>query len=72
MEWFRFHIADRMATLTNPSGPPPPAPVRQFPKDFSDRELLEWIIAQLGDGDPTWQSKGMTLRDKVWTLGKDA
>lgn len=47
---------------------PAPAPVRQFPKDFSDRELLEWIVNQLGPGDPAWQSKGMTLRDKVWSL----
>lgn len=51
---------------------PPPATVKKWPKDFSDRELLEWIVAQLGDGDPSWPSKGSTLRDKVWSLSKDA
>lgn len=51
---------------------PPPVQVRVWPKDYSDRELLEWIVAQLGDGDPAWPSKGMTLRDKVWSLEKDA
>lgn len=53
-----------------PQVPPviaPPA-VKRWPKDFSDRELLEWIVAQLGDGDPTWPSKGMSLRDKLWSL----
>ena len=53
--------------------PPTPSPVdKQWPKDYSDRELLEWIVNQLGSGDPAWQSKGMTLRDKVWSLDKDA
>lgn len=47
---------------------PAPGP-KKFPKDYSDRELLEWIVAQLGDGDPAWKSKGMTLRDKLWSLG---
>lgn len=56
---------------TTPVPAPAPAP-RQFPKDYTDRDLLEWIVAQLGDGDPTWPSKGMTLRDKIWTLGKAA
>jgi hypothetical protein len=50
--------------------PGAPVPDRQFPKDFTDRELLEWIVNQLGPGDPSWPSKGMTLRDKVWA--KDA
>lgn len=47
--------------------PTPPAQ-RQFPKDYTDRELIEWIVAQLGAGDPSWPSRGMTLRDKVWSL----
>jgi hypothetical protein len=51
-----------------PVTPPPAA----WPKTASDRELLEWLVAQLGDGDPSWASKGMTLRDKVWSLGKGA
>lgn len=46
----------------------PSAPVeKRFPQDLSDRELLEYIAAQLGPGDPLWASKGMTLRDKVWS-----
>lgn len=46
----------------------PTAPVqKRFPQDLTDRELLEYIAAQLGPGDPTWESKGMTLRDKVWS-----
>lgn len=43
----------------------------------TDRQLLEQIAndtkeirAQLGEGDPSWPSKGMTLRDKVWSLGE--
>jgi hypothetical protein len=52
--------------------PVTPVPVSAWPKSASDRDLLEWVVAQLGDGDPTWKSKGMTLRDKVWSLAKDA
>ncbi|ORA64098.1 M15 family metallopeptidase [Mycobacteroides franklinii] len=40
---------------------------KRFPQDLTDRELLEYIAAQLGPGDPAWASKGMTLRDKVWS-----
>ena len=52
----------------NPDGAPAPPPVKRFPQDYSDRELLEYIAAQLGPGHESWQSKGMTLRDKVWGL----
>lgn len=51
--------------------PAPVPPVKQFPKDATDRELLEWIVSQLNEGEPDWESKGMTLRNKVWSLGKD-
>jgi hypothetical protein len=41
----------------------------------TDRQLLEQIAtdtseirAQLGEGHPDWKSKGMTLRDKLWSL----
>ncbi len=44
-----------------------PAKEKLFPRDFSDRELLEYIAEQLGPGHPDWASKGMTLRDKVWS-----
>lgn len=49
-----------------PVTPPPAA----WPKTATDRELIEWIVNQLGDGDPAWASKGMTLRDKVWSIGE--
>ncbi|SBS73763.1 hypothetical protein MHPYR_180043 [uncultured Mycobacterium sp.] len=54
---------------TGGTPPAPPSPqVKQFPKDYTDRELLEYIAAQLGPGDPSWASTGKTLRDKVWGL----
>lgn len=50
---------------------------QEVPVAPTDRQLLEQIAAdtkeiraQLGTGDPTWKSKGMTLRDKLWSLGK--
>lgn len=51
--------------------PPPAAPKDPFltwMATATDRQLLEYIAAQLGPGDPAWQSKGSTLRDKVWGL----
>lgn len=54
------------------AAPPKPPTMKVWPKDYTDRELLEWIVAQLGDGDPSWPSKGMSLRDKLWSLDKDA
>ena len=65
-------FAASVAKYSNQTPAPAPAPARQFPKDFTDHELLEWIVAQLGPGDPAWQSNGMTLRDKVWSLDSDA
>jgi hypothetical protein len=50
---------------------PPPAPADPFLaflKKATDRELLEYIAAQQGPGDPAWQSKGMTQRDKLWAV----
>jgi hypothetical protein len=54
-----------VVTSTPPSTPTPALP---WPKSATDRELLEYIAAQLGPGDDAWASKGMTLRDKVWSL----
>ena len=71
MNWFRGEIQkDINGEFDKPTTPstPTPAPVKKFPDDYSDRELILWLVAQLGDGDPSWQSKGMTLRDKVWSL----
>jgi hypothetical protein len=50
--------------------PTPPVPVDPFIgwyKGATDRDLLEYIVSQLGPGDPSWTSKGMTLRDFIWT-----
>lgn len=70
--WDVFTAAVNNYAAGKPADPPPPAPVKRFPQDYSDRALLEYIAAQLGPGDPTWKSKGSTLRDKVWGLDKDA
>lgn len=42
-------------------------PAKVWPQTATDRELLEYIAEQLGPGHPDWASKGMTLRDKVWS-----
>lgn len=67
--WDVFAAAVNKYATSTPTPVTPPAP-KVWPKDATDRELLEWIAAQLGDGDPAWPSKGMTLRDKVWSLDK--
>ena len=46
----------------------PPPPVKVWPQTATDRELLEYIAEQLGPGNAVWQSKGSTLRDKLWSL----
>ena len=56
------------APVVSQPAPVTPVPVSAWPKSASDRELLEYVAAQLGPGDPAWDSKGMTLRDKVWSL----
>jgi N-acetyl-anhydromuramyl-L-alanine amidase AmpD len=60
----------KYANPTTPAQEPPVTQPKQFPHDYSDRELLEYVAAQVGPGDPSWPSKGMTLRDKVWSLVK--
>lgn len=50
---------------------PPPAPVDPFlawVKNATERELLEYAVTQQGPGDPSWASKGMTQRDKLWAI----
>lgn len=63
------YFTERVKFYASGAAPAPAPGPKKFPKDYSDRELLEWIVAQLGDGDPAWKSKGMTLRDKLWSLG---
>jgi hypothetical protein len=48
--------------------PPPTDPFLAWIKGAADRELLEYIVEQLGPGDPSWTSKGQTLRDFLWSL----
>lgn len=36
----------------------PPVTVKQFPKDYSDRELLEYVAEQLGPGRDDWGEDG--------------
>lgn len=48
---------------------PPSDPFIAWYKRATDRELLEYLVAQVGPGDPAWSSVGSTLRDKVWQLG---
>jgi hypothetical protein len=51
---------------------PAPAPATQTFEDWvssaTDRQLQEYIINQLGPGDPAWASTGATLRDRVWGI----
>jgi hypothetical protein len=57
--------------VTQPA-PTTPVPVSAWPASATDRQLLEWMVNQMGVGDPSWPSKGMTLRDKVFSLAKAA
>ena len=45
----------------------PPAPTfEQWLSGASELDLLRYIAAQMGPGDPSWVAKGKTLRDKVF------
>ena len=54
--------------------PPKEPPVKKFPQDYSERELLEYVATQLGAGDPAWpdgyakneKGQGLTFRDRVF------
>lgn len=64
------YFTERVNFWANGGKAPAPPKVRVFPKDYTDRELLEYIAEQLGPGHPAWESKGMTLRDKLWSFVK--
>lgn len=61
-------------TPAAPAPPPAPAPAptpqtfQDWMKAATDRELIEYITAQVGPGDPAWSSVGSTLRDELWKL----
>ncbi|QJD53064.1 lysin A [Mycobacterium phage Compostia] len=54
-----------------PVGAPEPAQptFEQWLAKASEVDLLRYVAEQLGPGHPAWESKGMTLRDKLWSLG---
>lgn len=58
-------------TVVSPIEPPhpvipPAATFEQWLSGASELDLLRYIAAQMGPGDPAWASKGKTLRDKVF------
>jgi N-acetyl-anhydromuramyl-L-alanine amidase AmpD len=56
-------------TPAPPVDPPAVDPLVEFNNwvaDATDRQLLEYITRQIGPGDPAWESKNKTLRDKVF------
>lgn len=64
-------VGDNAAPPPPAQSPPPVIPSDPFIswyKQASTQELLEYVVAQLGPGDPHWRSKGSTLRDFVWGL----
>lgn len=64
--------ADLAAAPTPTPDAPPPDSFEAWMAAATDRDLLEYIVEQLGPGDPTWASKGATLRDFLWSLQSQA
>lgn len=54
------YFAERVAFWAAGGKPttPTPVPVKVFPKDYSDRELLEYVAEQLGAGRDDWGEDG--------------
>lgn len=70
---FTAAVAKYTTAAAPPPPPPPPAdPFGAWVASATDRELLEYIVEQLGPGDPSWNSKGATLRDFLWSLQSQA
>src|SRR6516162_3594605 len=75
-KWYQALRATPVIPPLPPAPVPSPTPTPLPPDgDFetwlanaSDKALLQYIAAQLGPGDPSWASKGETLRDFVWSL----
>jgi hypothetical protein len=58
--------------VITPQPPPPPLTFQDWVASATDRQLLEYVTNQLGPGDPSWSSKGSTLRDELWKLAPSA
>lgn len=56
------------APVAPPATPLPSDPFLAYLATASDADVLRYIAAQLGPGDPSWASVGMTARDKLWSL----
>jgi hypothetical protein len=69
---FFWNAANSTAPVVVPDPPhpviPPPETFEQWLAGASIDDMLRYLVAQHGPGDPSWESKGMTLRDKVWSL----
>lgn len=79
---FPWDVFSAQVIQYTPTAAPPPPPPTPTPTpvddplvDFNnwvatatDRALLEYAVRQIGPGDPAWQSKGSTLRDRVFGL----
>lgn len=64
---FAAAVAKYAGTSTNPAPTPtnpPTTPTKRFPADYSDRELLEYIAAQLGP----WPQLGQNAKGQNLTL----
>lgn len=67
-----WDLAHNTAPEPTPTPDAPPQTFEEWLASATDRELLEYIVEQLGPGDPTWNSKGATLRDFLWSLQSKA
>lgn len=77
MDWFREEVQKDMDGFVFPGEHPPiaaPPPVKRFPDDWTDRELMVEILRQLrGPTLKGWaQLGGKSVVDAVADLGKDA
>lgn len=61
-QWGQTIVIDNPAPIVTE----PVDPFIAWYKGATDRNLLEYLVAQLGPGDPSWDSRGMTMRDAFW------
>lgn len=72
--WNAANATAPVVVVPDPPHPviPPAATFDQWLSGASELDLLRYIAAQVGPGDPAWTSKGSTLRDKVFSLAPKA